>query len=450
MTIVAAALFAVAAGACGGDDGATTYEATREGNTAPPRDTRPRDTRPPRTEPSTPGTIVLPTFPGTSSTDEPPSSIPAASDITVKDTWFQDDGFGGVSWGVTFESTASGAYEYVPVQAEFFDDGGTKIGTTETSLTLVLPGLGATAEYAYDLDGTPASIEVTIGEGETSAFEAAGTLTVGGTATDAAAATFSGQITSTYATDLDDVQTVAVWRSADGTVAAIGGAYVRLVQANGITWFTISVPSGATGDPAEVYVTPRPAPYALTPPDAALAVQESWFRPDGSGGYEWGALVTNGGTTTWSGPYVIAKFFDADNRLIDSDDGYFGTLRPGTGAVVGYVWDAAAVPARIEVAFVDGGYDTEPESGELAVADLALTPGDGGTATLTGTVSSTFADEQSFVELIFIWRDASNAVVYSTSAYVDTVPAGGSAPLETTLYGENLPSAPPNETYWSI
>jgi hypothetical protein len=450
ITIVAAAMLAVAAGACGGDDGASTYQATREGDTAPPRDTRPRDTRPPRTDPSTPGTIVLPTFPSTSSTNEPPSSIPAASDITVGDTWFLDDGFGGVSWGATFESTAAGPLEYVPVQAEFFDADGAKIGTTETTLALVLPGPAATAEYAYDLDGTPASIEVTIGDGDVSEFDASGALTVSGGASDATTGAYTGQITSTYATDLDDVTTVAVWRDAGGAVSAIAGDYVRLVQANGVTWFSIAVPSGTAGDPAEVYVTPRPAPYALTPPDAGLAVQESWFRADGSGGYDWGTIVTNSGTTTWSGPYVLAKFYDADNRLIDSDDGYFGTVAPGPSAVVGYIWDAAAEPTRVEVAFVDGGYDTEPETGELTVGELTLTPDAGGTSTLTGTVTSTFAKEQSFAQVIFVWRDASNAVAFATSSYVDTIPAGGSAPIEVTLYGENLPTTPPTETYWSV
>jgi hypothetical protein len=448
LTIVAAAVFAVAAGACGGDDGASTYEATRDGS--PPPETRPRDTDPPRSDPSTPGTIVLPTFPSTSSTDEPPESIPAAGDITVKETWFLDDGFGGLNWGITFESTGSTPYEYVPVQVAFLDDAGTEIGTTETTIPLVVPGVAAITEYVYELEGTPASAEVTIGEGDSSSFTAAGALTVGGTASDAAAGTFTGQITSTYATDLEDVATVAVWRDAEGKVAGMASDFVRLVQANGVTWFSLTAPNGATGDAAEVYVTPRPAPYDLTPPDAGLTVSESWFRSDGSGGYDWGAIVSNGGSDTWSGPYVLAKFFDAENRLIDGDDGYFGVVRPGASAVVGYVWDAPAEPVRIEVTFIDGGFQDEPEEGELTVSDVTVTNDGTGTATVTGTVSSTFGTEQSFVEVILIWRDASNAVTYSASTYVDTIGAGGSAPLEITLYGENLPTTGPTETYWSV
>jgi hypothetical protein len=448
LTVVAAALFAVAAGACGGgDDGADVYEATRDGDTVP--ETRPRDTRPPRTEPSTPGTIVLPTFPSTSSTEEPPESIPAAGDITVKETWLLDDGYGGVDWGITFESTAASAYEYVPVVVEFLDADGVSVGTSETTIPLVVPGVAAISEYVYDLEGTPASAEVTIGTGDPSSFTAGGELTLSGMTTDVAAGTLTGQITSTYATDLDDVSIVAVWRTPGGPATGMASDSIRLVQANGVTWFILDVPSSATGDATEVYITPRPAPYTLTPPDAALTVTETWFRSDGTGGYDWGAITANGGTDTWSGPYVLAKFFDADNRLIDSDDGYFGDVRPGASAVIGYVWEVAAEPARVEVTFIDGGYLAEPETGELTIGELAVAPDDDGTTVVSGTVSSTFTEEQSFVEVIMIWRDAANTVVYSASTYVDDIPAGGSAPLEAELYGENVPTVAPTETYWS-
>lgn len=449
LTILAAALFAVAAGACGGDDGATTYATMREGDAPDTRETRPRDTRPPRSDPSTPGTIVLPTFPSTSSTEVPPSSIPAADDITVQDTWFVDDGVGGVTWGVTFESSAATAYENVPVQVDFFDDAGTQIGVAESTIPLVVPGVAATTDFVYDLDGTPASIEVTIAAGDASGFEAAGELTVGGGATDPVLG-FTAQITSTSATDLEDVTAVGVWRDADGKIAGMAIDYVRLVQANGVTWFSLVVPSTATGEPADVYVTPRPEPYEATPPDPALAVKESWFYPDGTGGYDWGALVANSGTGTWSGPYVLAKFFDADNRLIDSDDGYFGDVRPGDSAVVGFLWSTPVAPARIEVVFIDGGFAHEPDDGELTVADIAVTADDATTATVTGTVTSSFAEVQSFVQVTLIWRDASNVVVFSASTYLDEIPAGGAAALELTLYGENVPTTPPTETYWSV
>jgi hypothetical protein len=188
----------------------------------------------------------------------------------------------------------------------------------------------------------------------------------------------------------------------------------------------------------------------VEPPDATLSVTESWFRPDGTGGYDWGAIVNNAGADTWTGPYVVAKFFDAENRLIDADDGYFVNVRPGAGAVVGYVWEAPAEPARIEVTFVDGGFlNDEPEAGELTVSDLSITPSGSGSTTVSGTITSTFESEQSFVEVIMIWRDAANAVVYSASTYVDTIDAGGSAPLELSLYGDNLPTTAPTETYWS-
>ena len=65
-------------------------------------------------------------------------------------------------------------------------------------------------------------------------------------------------------------------------------------------------------------------------------------------------------------------------------------------------------------------------------------------------MTSTFTEEQSFVELILVWRDAANAVVFSASSYTDTVPANGSVTFEADLYGDNLPTTPPNEVYWSV
>jgi hypothetical protein len=125
-------------------------------------------------------------------------------------------------------------------------------------------------------------------------------------------------------------------------------------------------------------------------------------------------------------------------------------VRPGANAVVGYVWDTALEPVRLEVAFIDGGSLGDPEAGELTVSDVTMTPDDDGTAILSGTVASTFETEQSFVQVVLVWRDAANVVVYATSTYVDDIPAGGSAPFEEELYGENLPTTAPTETYWSI
>lgn len=462
--IAAATVFAVTAGACGSDDGgSSTYEATREGEEAP--ETRPPDTGSPRT--STPGTIVLPTFPTSTtddaptttgdtpasteppaSTDAPASTVPGAEGITVTGTWFADDGYGGVDWGATYENTASTPTEFVEVEARLLDADGAEIGTSTAYVSLLLPGTGAVADYEYDLEGTVASIEVSFLEGEPSEFAPAGELTVGGLAYDETISAATGTITSTYAADLDDATVVGVWRDGAGEITAIAEDYVRLVLANGVTVFSLSPPGEVEGAPAEVFVTPRPEPYEVTAPDASLVLAESWHFGNPSDGYSWGAIVTNSGTGSWSGPYATARFFDAEGRLVAADDAYLSYARPGDNAALGYVWSTPADVARVEVALTDGGSAEEPPAGELTVGDVAVDTS-GSTPTVTGTVTSSFTEAVSYPQVILVWRDAAGAVSYATSTFPDEIAAGGSVPMEVPLYDDGAPTTPPTETYWS-
>ena len=147
---------------------------------------------------------------------------------------------------------------------------------------------------------------------------------------------------------------------------------------------------------------------------------------------------------------IQAKFFDADNRLVTGDSSYSSQIRPGANAVTSSLYGLPAVPVRMEVVIYDGGYeDDDPDTGSLTIDQVNIVNEDG-SATITGEVASTFAEEQSFVELILVWRDAANTVVYSTSTYTDEIPANGTASFETAIYGDNLPTTAPTEIYWAV
>ncbi len=448
LTVVAATVLTLAAAACG-SDGASTYEATRPGSddvrTIPPATDDPGAT----TEPGV--TVVLPSYPDTTErTDTPDTTVGPSGEIIVRDTWFADDGYGGYDWGVVYENTSTTSFEYVDVDAEFLDDDGTVLATSDTTVSLATPGVGALAYFTYDLDAPPASMQVTIGEGDPSDFSASGTLTVGQPAIDESYGALTGLITSTYATDLLDATITAVWRDGSGAVTNIREDYVDAIQASGDTWFSVYVGDTAVGLPTELFVGLSSPGFEPSAPAAELAIREWWNVDVGDGSFEWGAIVDNSGSVTWSGPVIQAKFFDADNRLVTADSAYASELRPGANAVTGSLYGLPAVPERMEVVIYDGGYeDDDPDVGALSIDQVGIVNEDG-SATITGQVSSTFADEQSFVELILVWRDAANAVVYSTSTYTDEIPAGGSASFETAIYGDNLPTTAPTEFYWSI
>jgi hypothetical protein len=454
LIVAAAAVLSLVAAACGSDS-ESTYQATRPASDGPTRTIAP-NTSPRTTEPDTPGTIVLPTFPDTPTTEEgPATTLPASGDITVTGTWFADDGYGGYDWGVVYDNSSSSAFEYVPVQAVFLDANGTQLASSESTIYYAAPGTGATTDYTYDLDTAPASMEVTIGDADVAtATPPAGTLTPGALTDDTANQVISGQLTSTYAVDVTDVRVVGLWRDAAGAIVRMVGTRLNAAQANGITWFTLPATDGTigTGVPTEVYVSAPPESYVPDAPSAELAIQESWYHSDGSGGITWGAILANSGTTTWDGPLVLAKFYDAENRLVDASSSYFSEVRPGTNAALGSVYALPAAPVRMEVALTDGGYeDDSPDAGGLTIDQVTYTPEPDSTyGTVTGSITSTFADEQAFVSLVIVWRDASNAVVYSTSAYSDTVPANGTQTFETTVSGDNLPATQPTEVYWTI
>ena len=452
IVLAVAAATALLAAACGGDS-ESSYEASRPASDGPVR-TIATGTEAPET--TTGGTIVLPTFPGSSTPDTtepdtPSSSIPASGEVVVTESWFADDGYGGYDWGIVFENTSSTPFEYVPVQAVFLDASGAELATSEATINLALPGVGATYDFTYDLDEAPASMEVTIGDADEGTFDQTGTITVGSLAVDESTSNAVGLLTSTYGADLLDVIVTGVWRDGSGAIVKMTEDYLDAVQANGDSWFSLSLSDTALGAPTEVYWGTSPTWYEPSPPSAEVALQESWMVADGQGGQNWGAIVTNSGTGVWSGVQVQAKFFDADNRLVTTESAYIGDLHPGANAAGGSLWQPPATPTRMDVVIFDGGsLFEETAAGALTIDQLAITNPDSSSATVTGNVTSTFTEEESFVELVLVWRDAANAVVFSASTYTDTVPANGSATFEADLYGDNLPTTPPNEVYWSV
>ena len=394
---------------------------------------------------------MLPTLPNVTTTDHSDTTTAPTGEIVASDTWFSDDGYGSYDWGVVYDNTSSSTFQYVDVVASFLDDSGNEITTSETTISLAAPGPGAVTYYTYDLeDQAPASMEVTFTTHDTSDYDPGGTVTAGQLSVDEANSSAIGLLTSTAPTDLFDATVSGVWRDSAGAITLISSDYVDVIQANGDTWLSIYTGDTSLGVPAEVYVELSEPFSDPTPPSAELTLRESWNVDVGDGTLNWGAIVDNGGSTVWTGPTVLAKFFDADNRLVTADSAYTSELRPGANAVTGSVYGLPATPVRMEAVISDGGYvDDSPDPGTFTVDQVAITS-DGSTATITGQITSTFAEEQSFVSLIMIWRDASNAVVYSTSAYTEEVPANGSVAFETSIYGESLPTTPPTEIYWSV
>ncbi|WP_309069402.1 hypothetical protein, partial [Microbacterium sp.] len=122
-----------------------------------------------------------------------------------------------------------------------------------------------------------------------------------------------------------------------------------------------------------------------------------------------------------------------------------GGMIPGTTVFAGMFSDApAAEVAEIQVVGL-GDVVSEPvpfEGGEFAIADLKATSDEYETV-LSGTISSTFAEDQDALNLTVLVRDESGKIVMAESDSTDRVPAGGSARFEVNFY----PALPDGLTY---
>ena len=282
-----------------------------------------------------------------------PLCPPATS--SSRDTWFADDGLGGYNWGVVYENTSTTGFDYVDVTAEFLDDAGTVLATSDTSISLATPGVGALAYFTYDLESPPTSMQVTIGDGDPSDFSASGTLTVGPPTIDESFGTLTGLITSTYATDLLDATITAVWRDGSGAVINISEDYVDAIQANGDTWFSLYVSDTSIGLPTEMYVGLSPLGFEPSAPAAELAIRESLERRPRRRQLQLGGDHRQQRLGHLVGSGDPGQVLRRRQPPRHGDSSYLGRSAPGANAVTSSLYGAARRPRPDGGGDLDGG-----------------------------------------------------------------------------------------------
>jgi hypothetical protein len=89
-----------------------------------------------------------------------------------------------------------------------------------------------------------------------------------------------------------------------------------------------------------------------------------------------------------------------------------------------------------------------PADGTFETTDV-LTLSENGQTTTTGWLASTFPTEQTFVQLVAIYRDETGAIVGGAGGAVETVPPGSSVTFEI---GEATPPAEfaATDVYWQM
>ncbi|MDY0912869.1 FxLYD domain-containing protein [Rathayibacter festucae] len=227
-----------------------------------------------------------------------------------------------------------------------------------------------------------------------------------------------------------------------GAVGA--GAVVVLATAIGIA---VGV-AGATDDVASA---PRSSPTRIAEPDQRateptspsrpsaqeLILGETAFGVDPDSGFGWYvvALENPNADYIFTRGQLTVEAFDAAGVLLDSSNEYT-TVLSGKTLFVGDFFDIGAAQIdHIELrgpTVASATYAAAAETGAMTTS-ITGSEMEYGYTEVTGTVTSTFSEDQEFVKVYVVSRDSAGAIVGGDYAYIDRLPAGGTAQFSTSV-----------------
>lgn len=145
---------------------------------------------------------------------------------------------------------------------------------------------------------------------------------------------------------------------------------------------------------------------------------------------------------------VDIEALDASGNVLDHASGYVAEPH-GTLAFEGIFYEAtvAAIDSIVVRATTPPDSAAVAPDGTYRVGPLTATT-DGYATTVTGTIRSTFAEDQDYVRVVVIARDAAGAIVGADTTYVERLPGGGESVVEAQFY-EQLPAGTTFEAFAS-
>lgn len=206
-------------------------------------------------------------------TSRPTPTAQPRADLEVSEYGFStwqgefDDG-ARLSWAVIVDNpnpANSWIATRLDIRVSFFDGGGGVVTTTSDTVALLVPGqkaavVGSDSPFSNPDLGLIERMEVRLGEpsweqadGPLGAFEVSGVQVRRGEYGDS---TVTGQVSSTFADEIEDAYATAVYRNADGAIVGGDFTFIEFIPSGEATPFEISgfgsPPSAASAD---VYVT---------------------------------------------------------------------------------------------------------------------------------------------------------------------------------------------------
>ena len=184
--------------------------------------------------------------------------------------------------------------------------------------------------------------------------------------------------------------------------------------------------------------------------DGGLAVTDVAFAPNSwDEGTTWFVVILdNPSANPYPSAEITVNALDASGNVVDSYWNYL-TLPSGETAVSGafYELDGAQIDTLQVVGPHADALASEPASGALTTSNLTATS-DNTFTTVSGTVTSSFAEQVSGPTVTVVARDATGDIIGAAPGWADPLDPGQSVPFEAMFY-EVMPEGTAYEAYWT-
>ena len=334
-------------------------------------------------------------------------------------------------------------------EVSIFDAAGTVIGSTKGGVYTILPGqtLGVGGDLMLDEGLQAVSIGITLkdGQSETSEyrqpFEARNAWFREGEYS----ANVLSEVYNPYDVTYSSPISFAILFDAEGNIIGGGQSYINFLPTQ--DYGATIIPVTYAGEVANVRVDAvvldmkYSAEEVFLPAGATdIELEDFGFGADNySVGY--GAVVRNPNSTVAVINSVFTVIaYDANNRVVDVNEGYLELIQPGEskGFGGGFYY---ADPQEVDHAsiFVHPGEYVEMEPIPWFGADQISYSEDGGLKSIFVTVSNPYDQDLEMVMVYAVLSNADGRIIGGGSNYIDTLPAGGSVKVELYTYASEAP-----------
>ncbi len=203
--------------------------------------------------------------------------------------------------------------------------------------------------------------------------------------------------------------------------------------------------------------TPRPTRQPRPTPEEGtylpLTIEEFGYTvfPVEAGNFANFAATFTNPNSEWAVYRMLVQvnLFDADDNFVGGPEVNVTALPGQTTAIAGQVYGATSA-TRMEIVIPDDPTPYLPfsESGDIEVSDVAFTSGDS-TTNITGSLTSSLASDQAYLQLFAVYRDLSGAIIGGGVGAVESMPAGATVPFE--IIDSPAPATTASvDVYWQI